>query len=66
MTVAELIEELKDLPQELPVKTEGCDCYGPCSGATLEDDTWNNVRRRYVILQRDDDIELDTTAETEE
>lgn len=28
MSVAQLIEELKKMPQHLPVRTQGCDCYG--------------------------------------
>lgn len=35
VTVAELIVQLQALPQDAPVVTEGCDCYGPASGAAL-------------------------------
>ena len=38
---------------ELPVLTEGCDCYGPCDGArVLENgDGWTE---KVVLLQRND------------
>lgn len=28
LTVVQLIEKLKALPQDLPVLSDGCDCYG--------------------------------------
>jgi hypothetical protein len=37
VTVAQLIEQLQKLPQDAKVETEGCDCYGPCSGAVQTD-----------------------------
>lgn len=33
ITVKELIEQLQNLNPEALVETEGCDCWGPCSGA---------------------------------
>jgi len=47
MTVAELIEELKKMPQEHEVWTEGCDCYGKASGSvsSYEDDK--------ILIERD-------------
>lgn len=32
--VADLIAQLQELPQDAYVLTEGCDCNGPCEGAT--------------------------------
>jgi hypothetical protein len=50
VTVAELIEFLKALPQDMPVLTEGCDCHGPCSGASV----YTKHTPPYVVLERDD------------
>ncbi len=47
ITVAALIEQLKALPQDLPVVIEGCDCYGDASGATLIED-----KEPYVLIER--------------
>jgi hypothetical protein len=38
MTVAELIEALKSMPQEAEVWHEGCDCTGAANGVRLDDD----------------------------
>lgn len=47
MTVKELINELKKFPEDLPVITEGCDCYGPAL-RVIKDDIENVVEiRRY-------------------
>lgn len=35
ITVGELITVLQALPQDALVEAEGCDCYGPCSGASV-------------------------------
>lgn len=35
MKVSELIEQLQQMPQDLPVKVEGCDCYGDAAGAEV-------------------------------
>ncbi len=58
MTVAELIAELTELPQDVPVATEGCDCVGPCRGASLETGWYADLGRPYVILGRDDELEM--------
>ncbi len=58
MTVAELIAQLSELPQDAPVATEGCDCYGPCSGAEVDTGWYAALGKPYVILGRDDDVEL--------
>lgn len=31
--VADLVNLLKDIPQDLQVRVEGCDCIGPWSGS---------------------------------
>ena len=36
ITVGELVTMLNELPQDAPVKLEGCDCYGDASGAYVE------------------------------
>lgn len=38
LTVSELIEKLKQMPQDAPVWHEGCDCYGCADNVTLEED----------------------------
>ncbi len=58
MTVAELIAELAELPQDACVETEGCDCIGPCSGAELTSGKWGDLERQFVLLKRDDDMEM--------
>lgn len=35
VTVGQLIEILKTLPPDALVDSEGCDCNGPCCGASL-------------------------------
>jgi hypothetical protein len=35
VTVRQLIEQLQKFPEDAAVLVEGCDCIGPCSGATL-------------------------------
>lgn len=44
-TVKDLVEILQQMPQDLLVSTEGCDCYGGV--LAVEDD------ERYVTLLRD-------------
>lgn len=48
--VSDLIAALQKLPQDAFVFTEGCDCYGPCSGVTFPTDQAPHT----VILKRDD------------
>ena len=38
LSVAELIEELRKLPPDLPVLTEGCDCDGTAGSVWLDGD----------------------------
>jgi len=38
LTVSELIERLKTMPQDALVYHSGCDCIGAADGVTLEDD----------------------------
>lgn len=37
MTVAELIEELKKMPQDIEVYTEGCDCDGDVTKVSVNE-----------------------------
>ena len=39
MTVAELIEKLRQMPPDAQVETEGCDCVGQAAGVNLDGDT---------------------------
>lgn len=48
ITVAELIEQLKQYDPKALVQTEGCDCIGPCDGTELDD------RSGQIILLRND------------
>lgn len=34
LTIKELIELLKCFPEDMPVMSEGCDCYGICGDVT--------------------------------
>lgn len=38
LTVGELIEKLKLMPQDAPVWHEGCDCFGCADNVLLEKD----------------------------
>ena len=38
LTVSQLIEKLKKMPEDAPVWHEGCDCYGCADGVRLEED----------------------------
>jgi|GEM_PF-3734500 len=38
MTVAEIIEALKNMPQDALVYHEGCDCIGAADGVELQND----------------------------
>lgn len=35
LIVKQLIEQLKLLPEDLPVMTEGCDCYGEANNCRI-------------------------------
>lgn len=43
-TVAELRERLAAFPQDMPVLTEGCDCYGVAAGISTHSD--------FVLISR--------------
>ena len=45
MTVAQLIEQLRQMPSDAPVRTEGCDCYGECGNVVLEKDGVVTIER---------------------
>jgi hypothetical protein len=49
MTVLELITALSKYPQDLPVITEGCDCYGNCVGIKRLDE---GKKEDCLILER--------------
>jgi hypothetical protein len=55
LRVSELIAVLLKLPQSMYVKTEGCDCIGPCVGAYVNKDEskWYD---NCVILERNDTV----------
>ncbi len=36
MTVAELLEQLRNMTHDLDVQVEGCDCIGPAASVTVE------------------------------
>ena len=38
ITVRELAELLMNLPQDIPVAVEGCDCYQPAAGVVTQQD----------------------------
>lgn len=48
MNVRELIARLRKMPQEIEVKTEGCDCEGDAYG--VEEKTYGSTK--YVLITR--------------
>jgi hypothetical protein len=54
ITVRELIAQLSALPPDAYVLTEGCDCVGPASGASLGYRA-NAYYAGKVVILRDDD-----------
>lgn len=52
ITVGELIEVLKTFDPSLPAWTEGCDCWGPCSGAAQQQQRDGKENIDIVILYR--------------
>lgn len=54
ITVAELIKQLQQLPQDLPVQAEGCDCYGEAKGARyVEAEVFYGASQEaYVLIER--------------
>lgn len=49
ITVAKLIEILRELPQEAQVQADGCDCIGPVQGATIID---KGQLSSWVLIER--------------
>ena len=50
-TVGQLIEALRKMPPELPVRLEGCDCEGIASGEVKEkNDPFE--RDQYALIRR--------------
>ena len=55
MTVSELIEQLRKLPQDLEVEAEGCDCVNKIRGAGVyELDDALGIRRRCLLVGKPD------------
>lgn len=50
LTVAQLIELLQRMPQDLPVAVEGCDCTADCVGVSEE--AW--TEGMLVLLRREE------------
>jgi len=50
ITVAELIEQLRQLPQHMIVQAEGCDCIGKACGASVQRDVFSGPD--YVLIER--------------
>lgn len=48
MTVSELIKELKKMPQDLEVWTEGCGCWG----TTVEVEEIKDERESLILIKR--------------
>lgn len=48
LTVSEVIDILKQMPQDLPVWHEGCDCIGSANGIIIE----NGRDGDYVLITR--------------
>ena len=49
MTVAELIEALRDMPEDMPVITQGCDCEGNAYSLSITEDPDSGT---YVLIER--------------
>jgi hypothetical protein len=52
VSVAELVEILRTMPQDAPVLSEGCDCYGECRGAEVYHDS-DTGEARVLIARLD-------------
>ncbi len=57
LTVSELIELLKQLPQDTEVWLEGCDCWGAANGVVVCKDRDNVV----LITRNDGDYDPEPT-----
>lgn len=70
-TVAQLIEDLKNVPQDALVLTEGCDCVGPALAISVHKDYSNWLKigdigeadpykkiefANYIIIERNQDV----------
>lgn len=53
ITVAELILQLQNLPQDFIVSAEGCDCEGDAAGARISNETCDD--RVLVFRVKDTD-----------
>jgi hypothetical protein len=52
ITVRQLVEILMELPLDLPVYVEGCDCWGECSGARTDDGHETSEGTEMVLVTR--------------
>ncbi len=50
-TVKDLIDKLKEYDPEMPVITEGCDCYGNVAGLSIKKAD-SMVEEDYLLLER--------------
>lgn len=71
ITVRALIAQLQEFDPDLECQTEGCDCIGPCNGATLVEHLPKIYGRpliRYIELGRvpESHIELRRQPDDEE
>jgi len=59
LTVGELIEELSKHDKNLPVMTEGCDCYGEADHvSTFERYHGNGEYETFVLINRQEAVSL--------
>lgn len=58
-----LMKLLEQFPDDLPVITEGCDCFGPCDGVTVYPSKDKTIKDKVVtglygvIFNRNDTLE---------
>ncbi len=52
ITVAELIEELRKMPQNLEVWAEGCDCTGEATGCEVLSGHGDDGKKQVVLICR--------------
>lgn len=62
LTVRQLIELLTLAPQDMPVSTEGAQCWGECTGVSYSQDGDFVQLRRDDGCDRDDDYDVNMTA----
>ncbi len=65
ITVGQLAEILKTLPQDAKLGVEGCDCHGRCSGVSLEGNGTVLLTRLDESVQRVDSDDYDESKDEE-